>query len=110
MDGEFPVRDFLNSLGTRERAKVVQVIKRLELDGPTLPFPYSSQVTGKLRELRTQYGKSKYRVFYYGDRLRTFVLLHGIRKQNEALTNQDKQIAFERMEIDIELKKRGNKE
>ena len=57
-----PVQDFLNDLDKPRRAKVVAVIALLAEQGPSLPFPYSSQVRGKIRELRTQYGKERYRV------------------------------------------------
>lgn len=56
-----PVREFLDALDTRPRAKLVALIGRLKQHGPTLPFPYSSQVEGKLRELRTRFGNDRYR-------------------------------------------------
>lgn len=104
-EGVFPVMKFLDELSDREAGKVYQVIQMLEEYGPTLPFPYSSQVEGRLRELRTQLGNMRYRVLYYGDPNRRFVLLHGVRKQTEALLEQDKVIAIQRMRRDIELKK-----
>ena len=52
-----PIEEFLDSIPIKHRAKVTQLIKRLEQDGPTLPFPFSSQVEGRLRELRTQVAK-----------------------------------------------------
>ena len=104
-DGSSPVEGFLDSIRPRPRAKLVQLIKRLEVDGPTLPFPYSSQIEGRLRELRTQLGKNRYRVLYYGDQERTFVLLHGVHKKTEELPEQDKQIALRRMKSDMEQKK-----
>jgi len=39
----------------------------LEKWGLRLPFPYSSQVEGRLRELRVHYTRKLYRVLYYGD-------------------------------------------
>jgi hypothetical protein len=59
-----PVRGFLLGLDVPRRAKLVAIIRLLEEQGPTLPFPYSSQIRGKLRELRTHYGKEHYRVLY----------------------------------------------
>ena len=55
--GEAPVEAYLKSLPIQHRAKTLALIKMLEQHGPSLPFPYSSQVRGKLRELRTQQGK-----------------------------------------------------
>lgn len=52
-DGSAPVERFISQLSRQPKAKALAIVKRLEEVGPTLPFPYSSQVRGKLRELRT---------------------------------------------------------
>ncbi len=57
-DGRKPVREFLDALSKAERAKVFQVINLLREKGLQLPFPWSSQVGGKLRELRVHYGRA----------------------------------------------------
>jgi len=51
------------------------------LYGVSLPFPYSSQITGCLRELRTQLGKAHFRILYCATPRRTFLLLHGFIKR-----------------------------
>lgn len=63
-----------------------------------MPFPYSSQVRGKLRELRTQQGKDKLRILYFGDAKRVFVLLHGIVKRSAKLADEDIRLAETRMQ------------
>ena len=73
--GDAPVEEYLTSLPVQHRAKALALIRMLEQEGPNLPFPYSSQVRGKLRELRTQQGKDKLRILYFGDARRVFVLL-----------------------------------
>src|SRR5258708_22202468 len=83
--GEAPVEEYLTSLPVQHRAKMLALLKMLEQEGPNLPFPYSSQVRGKLRELRTQQGKDKLRIIYFGDARRVFVLLHGIVKRSARL-------------------------
>lgn len=45
---------------------------------PPLPFPWSSQLEGELRELRCHYGPELYRVIYRRSR-NLFVLLHMFR-------------------------------
>src|SRR5258708_34095180 len=65
--GGAPVEEFLAGLPVQHKAKALALIKMLEQEGPSLPFPYSSQVRGKLRELRTQQGKDKLRILYFGD-------------------------------------------
>lgn len=100
----FPVLEYLDGLHKREAVKMYQLIQMLEEHGPTLPFPYSSQIEGRLRELRTQLGKMRLRVLYYADKNRQFVLLHGLRKQTAKLPNSDKAVALARMERDMVLK------
>jgi hypothetical protein len=96
--GHAPVEEYLTRLPVQHRAKVLALIKMLEQEGPNLPFPYSSQVRGKLRELRTQQGKDKLRILYFGDARRSFVLLHGIVKRSAQLPEEDIGIAETRME------------
>jgi hypothetical protein len=97
--GHAPVEDYLTSLPAQHRAKLLALIKVLEQEGANLPFPYSSQVRGKLRELRTQQGKDKLRILYFGDARRVFVLLHGIVKRSDKLPEEDIRIAEARMEL-----------
>src|SRR5438445_2003602 len=98
--GRAPVEEYLTGLPVEHRAKLVALIKMLEQEGPKLPFPYSSQVRGKLRELRTQQGKDKLRILYFGDARRMFVLLHGIVKRSAKLPEEDIRAAEARMELD----------
>jgi len=65
--------------------------------GPNLLFPYSSQVRGKIRELRTQYGKERYLVLYFGAPGRTFVLLHALEKGTPKIPEGDSRVADVRM-------------
>jgi hypothetical protein len=91
----------LTNLAVQHRAKALALIKMLEQEGPNLPFPYSSQIRGKLRELRTQQGKDKLRVLYFGDARRVFVLLHGIVKRSTQLPEEDIRKAEARMELHV---------
>jgi len=97
-DGTAPVEDFLESLSIERRAKALAILQKLRTHGPTLPFPYSSQVEGKIRELRTQYGKDKIRILYFGDSKRQFILLHGLIKRSDKLEKADIDTAAENME------------
>jgi hypothetical protein len=98
-EGNAPVEEFLRALPLHHRAKSLAIIKMLEQEGPNLPFPYSSQVRGKLRELRTQQGKDKLRILYFGDSRRVFILLHGIVKRSDKLPEAAIQIAVARMQL-----------
>jgi hypothetical protein len=49
--------------------------------GELLPYPYSSHLVGRLRELRIQFRGEKDRVSYYPAKRRRIVLLTVFRKQ-----------------------------
>jgi len=82
---------------TRFAGKLLAAIAKLQQHGPTLPLPYSSQIEGRMRELRTQLGKNKYRVLYFFDENRAAVLLHGFQKNTAAVEEFDKKIGRSRM-------------
>jgi phage-related protein len=96
-DGSAPVEAFLDGLPKKQRAKLLGRIDKLREHGPTLPFPYSSQVEGKVRELRTRFGKTRLRILYFGDANQEFKLLHGVVKDTEKLEKFDLQEAKDRM-------------
>jgi phage-related protein len=96
-DGRAPVEEFLNGLSKKHRAKLLGLIAKLQEHGPTLPFPYSSQVDGKVRELRTRFGKTRLRILYFADACQEFILLHGVVKDTEKLERSDIALALNRM-------------
>jgi len=61
-EGSEPVRDYLAALPPAVREEVVATVRllnRLDPQDPPLPFPFSSQVEGPLRELRVDGGVSR---------------------------------------------------
>ncbi len=96
-DGSAPVEEYLDNLPKQQRARAMALVKLLEEQGPNLPFPYSSQVRGRLRELRARFGKTRLRILYFGDAERTFVLLHGLIKTTDKLPEADIRRAEQRM-------------
>jgi len=96
-DGAFPVRVWLDSVPDEVRGKVLARIDLLKTGGPTLDYPYTSQIEGKLREARLRVGKTRYRVLYFFDEARTAVLLHGFTKATAAVEEADKKIGRSRM-------------
>ena len=105
-EGTYPAEEFLNLLPGKHVGKVLQVTQLLEERGPNLPFPYSSQVEGKLRELRAHYGKVQYRILYYGNVHGVFILLHAFRKQTTQIPEREKRLAWQRL-LDDEQRKKG---
>jgi len=103
-DGTYPVEEFFNSLPDRHVGKILQAIQLLEEWGPNLPFPYSSQVEGRMRELRAHYGKNHYRILYYGDTNMVFILLHAFLKHTDQIPEGEKRVALHRM-MEVEQNK-----
>lgn len=91
-DGTQPVKGFLEALPDRDFAVLENQLERLELFGPQLPFPYSSQVEGELRELRCHVGKRHIR-FLYRRSDNVFVLLHAFEKRTKTVSEPDKEAA-----------------
>jgi Phage derived protein Gp49-like (DUF891) len=60
-EGRQPVREWLDSDDVPEdvKGRVLARIDLLAQHGPTLDFPYTSQIEGKLRELRFRFGKTR---------------------------------------------------
>ena len=97
-DGNEPVREYLQALPPTVREEIVASIKmlnRLGPDDPPLPFPFSSQVEGPLRELRCHYGRMLFRILYQRSG-NLFILLHILAKRSARLPDADKELAQER--------------
>jgi len=107
-EGRIPVQVWLGGLPADVRGKVIARIDLLKKGGPTLDFPYTSQIEGKLREARLRMGKTRYRVLYFFDENRTAMLLHGFTKSTASVEEADKKIGRARMarhESRLEAKK-----
>ncbi len=96
-DSRLPVRDWLDTVPEQVRGKVLARIELLRLGGPTLDYPYTSQIEGKLREARLRVGKTRYRILYFFDEDRTAILLHGFTKDTAAVEEADKKVGRARM-------------
>jgi phage-related protein len=96
-NGTLPARSWMVDLPQEVRAKIIARVQVLREYGPALDFPYSSQIEGKLRELRLRIGKTRYRVLYFFDEKRTCLLLHGFMKNTEAVPAAEIRIASQRM-------------
>jgi hypothetical protein len=106
-DGQRPVQAWLDGLPGDVRGKVLARIELLARHGPLLDYPYTSQIEGKLRELRLRFGKVRYRVLYFFDEARRGILLHGFTKNTEAVEEADLRIARFRMVAPKARKMRG---
>ncbi len=79
--------DWWSELDDPAQDAIDRGVHLLEARGPTLPFPYSSDVRGSrhgnMRELRIQIGGDPYRVFYAFDPRRAAILLVGGNKAGD---------------------------
>ena len=87
-NGEVPVRDFLESLPPKLRAKTFREIELLKDNGPDLREPHTKSIKGKenkgIYELRVKFSTDISRVFYFSYIGSTFVLPHGfVKKTNK---------------------------
>lgn len=98
VEGECPVRDFLEDLPKAHLAKVFAALALLQERGPMLGFPYTSQVQGKIRELRTHYGRQLYRILYFMDTRRRVVLLEAFEKDTPKVPPERLDIAASRLQ------------
>lgn len=98
--GVQPVDEFIAGLLVKPAAKIDFFIEEY-LNGrapeATPPaFPFSTQIEGKLRELRVSLANTRYRVLYQrSDNL--IVLLHAFEKSTESVSRSDIAIAQQRM-------------
>jgi len=79
--GECPVREFLDTLGVKERAKVLAAVDLLEEEGPNLHRPYADYLRDGIHELRVRVSRVRYRVLYFFWKRGDIVLTHGITKK-----------------------------
>lgn len=94
-DGSCPVEDFLNTLDTKMRAKLLRLIMLLEQNGNELREPYSKPLGDGIFELRAKQGSDITRVLYF------FVIGHKI-----ILTNGFIKKSLKTPRSEIELAKR----
>jgi phage-related protein len=93
-----PAREWMLDLPKEARAKLLARVQMLREHGPALDFPYTSQIEGRLRELRLRLRKTRYKVLYFFDERRTCVLLHGFTKNTEAVPSTETRVAQQRMD------------
>jgi len=93
--GREPVNEAILRLSPRDQVAVDNDIERLAGFGPRLPYPWSSQVAGELRELRADAGRSHYRILYRRSH-NIFVLLDFVEKRVDRLPQADIVVAERR--------------
>jgi phage-related protein len=105
-DGQRPVQEFIDALDIKTKAKVARTVDLLEEFGINLSMPYAEHIESNLWELRTRLANSRYRIIYFLNTGKVFVLLHGFVKKTRKISKTDLQIARNRLK-DYLLRRRS---
>lgn len=94
--GRCPVREFLDGLGLKERARVLARIDLLGEKGPNLHRPYADLLRDGIHEVRVRISSLRYRVLYFFCNGTDIVLTHGIKKKTARVPEKeiDKAVRF----------------
>lgn len=92
-DGKCPVREFLDTLEPKMKAKTLRTIDLLEANGPMLREPYSGPMGDEIFELRTKQGSNITRVFYFFFVGQKAVLTNGLLKKTQKTPKADLELA-----------------
>lgn len=82
-NGENPVADFLDSLDTKMRAKMLMSIRIVRENGYQTRMPYSEELQDGIFELRAKVGSDISRVLYFFMVGRKIILTNGFIKKTQ---------------------------
>lgn len=95
--GDYPVAEFIESLTTKEQAKIARSIDLLEEFGILLGMPHVKKLEKDLWELRILFSGNIYRIFFTQKDKQTIMLLHGFKKKTQKTPAKELEIAQERL-------------
>ncbi len=81
-NGKKPVKEYIENLNWKDRSKVLKYIDFLRERGGYLDEPYSKHITGKMRELRVDFGRNRHRIFYFTFIGKAIILLSAFNKKS----------------------------
>ena len=80
-DGRSPALKYIKKLQKKDQTKILKYIEFLRENKGVLDEPYSRHIKGKIRELRVDFSRNRYRVFYFTFIKKTIILLHAFSKK-----------------------------
>lgn len=92
-DGTEPVKEFLDSLDVKMRAKMLRTIQLLAVNGTDLREPYSKGLEDGIFELRAKVGSDISRVLYFFIVGRKVILTNGFVKKTNKTPAAEKEKA-----------------
>ena len=102
-DGTEPVREFLNSLDIKMRAKMYREIDLLVINGPELREPHSKHLEDGIFELRAKQSNDISRVLYFFFIGKKAVLTNGFVKKTKKTPKKERELA-KRYRRDYEMR------
>ena len=102
-DGTEPVREFLNSLDIKMRAKMYREIDLLVINGPELREPHSKHLNDGIFELRAKQSNGISRVLYFFFIGKKAILTNGFFKKTMRTPKREIELA-KRYRKDYEMK------
>ena len=92
-NGDIPIKDFLNSLDVKMRAKMYGLIGILKEKGNQLREPYSKNLDDGIFELRCKVGRNITRVLYFFYYKGQIVLTNGFVKKTQKTPPEEVELA-----------------
>lgn len=88
-DGSEPVKEFLDNLDVKMRAKMVRTIQILQQNGNELREPYSKPLSDGIFELRAKVGSDISRVLYFFIVGKTIILTNAFVKKTQKTPKEE---------------------
>lgn len=95
-NGNCPVKEFMDSLDVKMRAKMIALLELLEEKGNQLGEPYSKKLEDGIFELRCRVGNNSTRVLYFFYFEGKIVLTNGFVKKTNKTPRSEIRIAKKR--------------
>jgi phage-related protein len=94
-DGSTPVKEYIDKLSIKERAKTMAFIGLLEEKGPNLPRPFADLLEDGIHELRIKLKRKQVRILYFFCYLNTIVLTNVFVKNSDKVPKEQIKLAKE---------------
>ncbi len=102
-DGTEPVREFLNSLDIKNRAKMYREIDLLVINGPELREPHSKYLGDGIFELRAKQSSDISRILYFFYFRKKAILTNGFVKKTRKTPAKEIELA-KKYRMDYEMR------
>ena len=89
-----PVGEFIDSQNLKIQQKIFVYLELLQENKGRLNYPYSSHIKDKIWELRVDFAKNCYRIFYFVFINREIILLHAFLKKTNKTPRKEIQRAI----------------